>query len=247
MPKTNSRKNSDSPNGLSDIDVPELINLVLNKDLQNASGKSNDVWGPLHSWRALGQIGSPDAVEPLLSMFDYLENDDWALEELPIVMGMLGEASLNALSEYLRQATHKEFARAMAADGIKEVAMKHSDSREQSVSILIDYLKEPDSEARLLNAMVVSSLIDLDAKEAIGTIRGIYEAGLADLVHCGDIEDVELELGLRESRSTPRPDLFSPQTEYTPVISHESNKTKIGRNDQCPCGSGKKYKKCCLH
>jgi hypothetical protein len=21
---------------------------------------------------------------------------------------------------------------------------------------------------------------------------------------------------------------------------------KIGRNDQCPCGSGKKYKKCCM-
>ena len=23
--------------------------------------------------------------------------------------------------------------------------------------------------------------------------------------------------------------------------------SKIGRNDQCPCGSGKKYKKCCLN
>jgi uncharacterized protein YecA (UPF0149 family) len=22
---------------------------------------------------------------------------------------------------------------------------------------------------------------------------------------------------------------------------------KIGRNNPCPCGSGKKYKKCCLH
>jgi len=22
---------------------------------------------------------------------------------------------------------------------------------------------------------------------------------------------------------------------------------KIGRNDPCPCGSGKKHKKCCLH
>ncbi len=22
--------------------------------------------------------------------------------------------------------------------------------------------------------------------------------------------------------------------------------SKIGRNDPCPCGSGKKYKKCCL-
>ncbi|MFW1965071.1 SEC-C metal-binding domain-containing protein [Acinetobacter baumannii] len=23
--------------------------------------------------------------------------------------------------------------------------------------------------------------------------------------------------------------------------------SKIGRNEQCPCGSGKKYKKCCLN
>ena len=23
------------------------------------------------------------------------------------------------------------------------------------------------------------------------------------------------------------------------------NENKIGRNDPCPCGSGKKYKKCC--
>ena len=23
--------------------------------------------------------------------------------------------------------------------------------------------------------------------------------------------------------------------------------SKIGRNDPCPCGSGKKYKKCCLN
>lgn len=25
------------------------------------------------------------------------------------------------------------------------------------------------------------------------------------------------------------------------------SKTKIGRNDPCPCGSGRKYKKCCLN
>jgi peptide deformylase len=25
------------------------------------------------------------------------------------------------------------------------------------------------------------------------------------------------------------------------------NKPKIGRNDMCPCGSGKKYKKCCIN
>ena len=26
----------------------------------------------------------------------------------------------------------------------------------------------------------------------------------------------------------------------------ENPKMKVGRNDPCPCGSGKKYKKCCL-
>jgi hypothetical protein len=35
-----------------------------------------------------------------------------------------------------------------------------------------------------------------------------------------------------------------PVVESNPPIS--SKKVKIGRNDQCPCGSGKKYKKCCL-
>jgi preprotein translocase subunit SecA len=30
-------------------------------------------------------------------------------------------------------------------------------------------------------------------------------------------------------------------------VSRPIRKNKIGRNDPCPCGSGKKYKKCCLN
>lgn len=30
-----------------------------------------------------------------------------------------------------------------------------------------------------------------------------------------------------------------------PVETIRSDKQEIGRNDPCPCGSGKKYKKCC--
>jgi preprotein translocase subunit SecA len=29
------------------------------------------------------------------------------------------------------------------------------------------------------------------------------------------------------------------------VVSPKKDSDKIGRNDPCPCGSGKKYKKCC--
>ena len=29
-------------------------------------------------------------------------------------------------------------------------------------------------------------------------------------------------------------------------MSNIGEESKVGRNDPCPCGSGKKYKKCCL-
>ena len=32
---------------------------------------------------------------------------------------------------------------------------------------------------------------------------------------------------------------------WLPITSTRINENKIGRNDPCPCGSGKKYKKCC--
>ncbi len=37
---------------------------------------------------------------------------------------------------------------------------------------------------------------------------------------------------------------FTPD-EIQGVASQQVNKTKVGRNESCPCGSGKKYKKCC--
>jgi preprotein translocase subunit SecA len=33
--------------------------------------------------------------------------------------------------------------------------------------------------------------------------------------------------------------------EYQPVQQVVRSGAKVGRNDPCPCGSGKKYKKCC--
>lgn len=39
--------------------------------------------------------------------------------------------------------------------------------------------------------------------------------------------------------------LYSIRKEPALGLSHRES--KVGRNDPCPCGSGKKYKKCCLH
>lgn len=33
---------------------------------------------------------------------------------------------------------------------------------------------------------------------------------------------------------------------YYKEVPEQSTRIKTGRNDMCPCGSGKKFKKCCL-
>jgi uncharacterized protein YecA (UPF0149 family) len=38
----------------------------------------------------------------------------------------------------------------------------------------------------------------------------------------------------------------TPQAPSVPTSSPISKKPEVGRNDPCPCGSGKKFKKCCL-
>ncbi len=48
-----------------------------------------------------------------------------------------------------------------------------------------------------------------------------------------------------ESSKLEAEEEFSPSKPHQQPTIHRGE--KVGRNDPCPCGSGKKYKKCCLH
>ena len=64
-------------------------------------------------------------------------------------------------------------------------------------------------------------------------------------------------LDIDEELEDLAPDLISSHVEIlhqarlaqakSPLHSANENRPKVGRNDPCPCGSGKKFKKCCLH
>ena len=55
-------------------------------------------------------------------------------------------------------------------------------------------------------------------------------------------EPLEDEAENLEPRAQPPPVAYQPPEPRKPFIAPD----KVGRNDPCPCGSGKKYKKCCL-
>ena len=47
-------------------------------------------------------------------------------------------------------------------------------------------------------------------------------------------------------KPTPKPKLSLPSAPGLSFPLQQASKQKVGRNDLCPCGSGKKFKKCCL-
>ncbi len=58
------------------------------------------------------------------------------------------------------------------------------------------------------------------------------------------IDDMEEEFQRRKRRELDQASLAG-SGDYQPVQQIVRTSAKVGRNDPCPCGSGKKYKKCC--
>lgn len=248
--------------GFSKADIPGLIELLIDKKLHNASSESDEIWVPLYAWRILGQLRSADAVEPLISLLDIFSDDDWALSEIPVVMGMIGEPAIVPLRRFLLDHEYNEYSRVIASDGLVEIARQHPGFRDEIITKLREYLISPDPACLGLSGLLVCGLIDLKAIEVIDEIRSLFQQNYVDITVSGDLEDVEIAFGLRDKRVTPKPHYGIPGLTGLSSLSdtvdwdiseihvpdtYVSEKQKIGRNDPFPCGSVKKYKRCCLH
>jgi len=235
--------------GFSQEHIPELIRMLKDDDLQYADSTSNEVWAPLHAWRILGKLRAVEAIPALLEQFDK-DCDDWVSGEFPKVFALIGAPAIAALCTYLADSQNPFYARVCAADSLSNIGNAHPDARQDCINGLEVQLRQYRHNDRSFNGFLVCYLLDLSAVEALPTIQEAYRNDCVDPSITGDCEDAEIRLGVRDMRTTPRPrfNLFglSEASQQLPTTLH-SKKQKIGRNDPCPCGSGKKYKKCCLN
>jgi hypothetical protein len=54
--------------GLQREHISDLIRMACDAGLNQADSSSNEVWAPMHAWRALGQLRAEEAVLPLLAL-----------------------------------------------------------------------------------------------------------------------------------------------------------------------------------
>ncbi|MDD4371752.1 MAG: SEC-C metal-binding domain-containing protein [Anaerostipes sp.] len=91
-----------------------------------------------------------------------------------------------------------------------------------------DSLKTPNPIEEMEKDTKVS--LDIDFEKLYYNMVGCKAQWLYELEQWNDI--------LTEER---RKELYKEQKSSTTIVKGD----KVGRNDPCPCGSGKKYKKCC--
>ena len=237
--------------GLRPEHGPDLIRLACDRAAHAADHDTALLWAPVHAWRALGQLRVEAATEPLLEASKELwMDDDTAAGELPVVFGMIGPAALPFLSRFIRDQSGSEPPIWTAISGIANVGLRFPGCRHACIDILSDLLKRETRSSRIVNGHAVASLVDLKAVEAIEPIRDAFRRDAVDISFAGDLEDVEIELGLRLKRVTPKPNYHPHLAQLAARIAAPMEGVKasgkVGRNEPCPCGSGKKYKKCCL-
>ncbi len=119
--------------------------------------------------------------------------------------------------------------------------------------------------------LAIGDTVDCNLNELLPVIKLLFEKSYVSLGINGDFKEVEKEFakaserdkkrelftifelyddvinswsGYKESDDDEFEDVYSENDSYNPIQQAVSN--KIGRNEPCPCGSGKKYKKCCI-
>jgi hypothetical protein len=254
--------------GIGREQVAELIRMATDQGLNSAPSDSALVWAPVHAWWALAQLRVEEAIVPLLGLLSRIDanNDDWVGEEVPRVLAAIGPASLEPAAAYLADTSNDQWARIAAAKTLGFLGKSHPETRGACVARLTERLAQYAGQSEILNAALISPLLDLRAVESAPLMEQAFTAGRVDESVNGDWEDAAIELGLQTRREHPRkPNKFTRLGEQlrtalgyrldadgqlVPSVSTESpvatrTERKTGRNEQCPCGSGRKFKKCC--
>ncbi len=176
--------------------------MATDAELLNTDTDSPEFLAVIHAWHALAQLKVAAAVEPMLNLIDASKYDLLFDQEYPKVFALTGEVAIPELKNYLYDENREDLVRAHALHSLNAFGKTY---RQACLDILCELLQKLDQSSKELAGMVISSLMDLKATEAIETIRDAFNRDCVNISIPGDLEDVEIDLGLRNKRDTPRP------------------------------------------
>lgn len=189
---------------------------------------------------------------------------------------VLGASSTAMLKEFLVKPGVFTYAKSAVSEALNQRVLHNPAKREEVLGVyteVITHLANAKEEDNILDSdftgLLIGDVIDCNLHELKPIIKTLYDKGYVPLGINGDYDEIEmhfkknnLELNKRDIKNIfdlytevittwsgyddPEHDLNDSYDRYFPSYQQPAISDKVGRNDPCPCGSGKKYKKCCL-
>ena len=253
--------------------IPDL--LIALEEVADNPEKLNDpdYMLPTYSFYLLAQFKEERAYPLLVKLFSHpgdfvLEaTGDFVTEDLGRVLASVCGDNIAPIKKIIEDSSLDEYVRSAGLSAITVLVAENKLDREKAIAYFNSLFKEKlDQEQNEVWSSLVCSCCDLGPHDLITEIKNAFSKGLVDR-QVVDFEDVKSlvnkEPEYRLSRDYRRYKFignvvdemswwaaFQKKENYDMVRQTSSVNTsskKVGRNDSCPCGSGKKYKRCCLH
>lgn len=186
---------------LDEENVEELLHCVSDYYLSLEQDEEESALS-IHGWRVLAATGDLALVSKFVTLWLECEliDDDWLANDFPQLMGRFGMPALPVLLEGVQAHPESDLG-AGVGEALPKMVVGEED-RLEAIGALVTLLKGKQFD-RDFRAQVISSLVNLKAVERIAEIREQFEGNRVNVEVGGDLEEVEMELGLRDTRSTP--------------------------------------------
>jgi len=257
----------DVPRGLPEeivrraAEAIEPLSAIARDDALWSSEAPRDFMAPFHALQLLGAIGDAAGAPALVEAVKTRDVGDFLTEDAPSILAGLDPAAIPLLMDAALDRTLGTYQRNALAKGLYAIAANHPAHRAEVGAFFARILRDPDN---TLVSLLVDDGARTDSPEVQAAVDAAFDEGRAGdgLMNREYIE--HLRRGPRWELSF---DIHDPMGHFENGIlqtmkwSHEvtqqqrrgaaappvaAKAPKVGRNDPCPCGSGKKHKKCCL-
>ncbi len=198
---------------------------------------------------------------------------DHVNETMWMLLHKLSQNSLDVLKKFLLKPGVGTYSKAAASQTLAQIALNQPQKRNEIETIFEEVFmvfSNTDLKENLVDSvflgLAIADTIDCDFIGLLPVIKKLYDKGYVSFTVNGDYDEVDqLFKDPTEKREALKIETifelydkvvntwatYSDDLEFEDEYDFEAfqqpaESDKTGRNDPCPCGSGKKYKKCCL-
>lgn len=186
----------------------------------------------------------------------------------------MANQKLEACKQFMFKPGIDTNARMTFPEMVEQLALHQPERRHEAIrwyKDVIEFFLSSKLEDNVIDSdalgLLICNIIDIEGKELMPEIEKLFEKAIVSKGICGDWEEVKTAFKYPDEYSKKKEILpiaeryeqitstwagyneeeINDDDYYEPPVMPIKTEPKPGRNDSCPCGSGKKYKKCCLN